>query len=129
MLGLLVAASEAIRLDLSWLTVVVGTAIPLLTAAVTKAFADSRLKAGVTLALSILAGAGSYLIDHNGSAEWSDLFANIGSTYSAAILTYIGLWRPTGAAPAIAAATMDTGLGHNDLDRPSNTGDITRYLD
>lgn len=117
-----------VKLDISWLTFVAGTVIPLLTALVTKARASSRLKSLVTLALSVLGGAVTYLLDNNGTVQAQALISNVVTTYLAAGVTYNNLWKPTGIAPALAATSAESGIGVavEDPDAPKR---ISTYLD
>lgn len=102
---------DQIVLNLSVLNFVAASLIPLATALITKARADSRVKSLCTLALTVIAGTVGYLIEKEGKTDVTDLMSVIIATYLTASVTYSNLWKPTGVAPKLTELTPNTGIG------------------
>jgi hypothetical protein len=96
----------------AWLVSILGgTAVPVLTGLATKLQATPGKKAIIGLALSALVAVLAMIANGNGTfivAEAVTLFA---STFVAHVTTYYGLWKPVGggAAPG-AKATSEIGV-------------------
>lgn len=99
------------HLDVGILTFIVGTAIPILTALITKARASSAVKAVVTLTLAVIAAAIQLAIEVNGVVNLRSFLANLAVTWIIAIATYYGLLKPTGVTGKVAQVAPDTGIG------------------
>ncbi len=113
MLSLLAEAAgveQKVRLDVSFLTVIVGVLIPLLTALITKANASSAVKAITTLGLTLLATAIQGIIDANGVVNGKQWLMTFAVTYATAILSYYGFTKHVGT-PAAANVAPNNGLG------------------
>lgn len=101
------------QLSMETLTLVqflVGVAIPLLVGLVTKARASSAVKGVANTLLSVIAGALTVMIDHGAHFD-----AHLGIAaffvFLASTTSYKTLWKPTGVAAAIQAATANVGVG------------------
>lgn len=91
---------------------IIGTFIPLVTAAITKWHAPAHLRAILTAGLAASAGAltgalGSGQLD---GQHWQYIVATAFAAWSAAVVADFGLWRSTGAAPALAWKTRSFGF-------------------
>jgi len=76
-------------------TVIASLVIPLLTGLVTKSSASDKVKAGVALALSILAGAFVTAVQPDGTAVISQsLIQNTFLTLVMQVGTYLGIYKP-----------------------------------
>lgn len=114
MLALMALAHTQTTITLDAITVafIVGVIIPPITAFLTKQAAHPGLKGFVTMLLSGVAGTVAVLTTNAGHAiTVRELVLAIGSAWGLAVMSYLGLWRPTGAAPAIARATPQFGIG------------------
>lgn len=89
----------------------VGAAVPLLVGLVTKWKASARLKAIFNLGLSAIAGAVATAIQSKGSVDATQWFVGIGTTWGISILSYYGLWKPTGTAQTVESKTANIGVG------------------
>lgn len=110
---------EVIQVDVTVLTFLAGTIVPLLTAVITKLRAPSHLKSIVNLAISALAGVVAYGIAHEGAFDVMGLVSAGVTTYLASGVSYQNLWKPTGAALAVQKATAGIGLGAQPEDPPA----------
>ena len=119
--------------DTTNLVRLLGLAIPLLTAVLTKRFAGSRLKSIVTVALTTLtAVVASFAGDADGRG-WNEFAAAYFNTFVAGIAAYYGFYKPAGVTDGIARATSKFGLGSNPdghrvgpLDDHGNSGSSAR---
>jgi hydrogenase maturation factor len=113
---LLVLLSEAstveqkVHLDVGFLTVIVGTLIPIITALITKANASSAVKALTTLTLTVIAAGIQLIIEANGVVNLRTFLANFAVTYIVAVASYYGLTKHVGT-PAVAAVSPNNGIG------------------
>lgn len=112
---------DLIQVDVTLLTFLAGSLIPLLTAVVTKWRASSRLKAIVNLSLSVLAGVVAYLVGVEGETTVLGLLAAATTTYLASGTTYSNLWKPTGATSVLQQVTQDIGIGSPHMEDPNGT--------
>lgn len=112
-----------IHANLALVSFAVGTVIPLLVALLTKLNASGKVKGVLNLVLSVLGGALTYLLDHSGSASYVQLLNAVVLTYLASGVSYTNLWKPVGAAPAVAMLAPDKGLG-KPVAQPEVPGDI-----
>lgn len=83
-----------ITVDAYWLSLVVGTLLPMATALITNRIASSAYKAWVLLGLAVLSGFGSSVVENGGSFELYSSIANITLSYAIAVLSHFGLWKP-----------------------------------
>jgi len=124
---LLTQAAQDAANDPNWLQLgdatntvrILGFLIPVLTALVTKAVTSSGTKAVVTLVSSALLGATAYLVTKDGGYDWEGFVNSFMNAFLPAIAAYYGLWKPTGVAGTVAAATRGFGIGKPALE----TGD------
>lgn len=91
---------------------IIGLLIPILTALVTKHVAAQGLKAVTTTVLSAITAAAAVLVAADGhSFAWQAFVNAFINTFVPAIALYYGLWKPTGLAGSVAAATKNFGIG------------------
>lgn len=91
------------------ISVLTGVIIPLLVGVLTKMNAASAVKSICNAGLSAL---GSVLATMQLDAwSWKWFVISWMSTFTVSIASYYGLWKPTGAAPAVQNATANVGLG------------------
>lgn len=100
-----------IEVDVTVLTFVAGSILPLLTGLLTKLKASSKVKSLMNLGLSLVGGAVAYLVAHNGQADFQSLFMAVGTVYLASGTSYNNLWKPTGVAERVQNATANIGVG------------------
>ncbi len=81
-----------------WLTFIVGTVLPALTALVSRRFSASAVKALVLLALSTVTGALTTLgVDgHGGHLHPRTFLIGLAVAYITAVVSHFGLLKPTG---------------------------------
>jgi hypothetical protein len=116
---LLLAADPAPADQVDWLNLsdptsvvrIIGLLIPILTALVTKHVASQGLKSVVTLVLSAVTAAVAVLVSADGGFAWQAFVNAFINAFVPAIAIYYGLWKPTGVAGSVAAATKTFGLG------------------
>ncbi|HEY5024717.1 MAG TPA: hypothetical protein VII76_07055 [Acidimicrobiales bacterium] len=99
--------------ETSLLAIAIGVVIPGLTALLAKLNASAQVKVLLTALLAGIAGglAGAYAHPPVGLGQWVPILESIASAWGSAIASYFGLWKPTGAAPAVAQATARFGFG------------------
>lgn len=91
-------------------SLITGVLIPLLVAALAKAHASSSVKAVLNLGLSAIAGTvGTLLLQSH--ANWQAWLLSVAMTWGTSIVSYYGLHKPTGTAPAVSSATSSVGIG------------------
>lgn len=99
-----------LTVDVAFLTILVGTALPILVGIVTKASASSKLKSTLLALFSAIGGVAVIAIEQDGLIEKDTLIA-AAVTFVTAAATYYGFWKPSGVAPAVQNRTADVGLG------------------
>lgn len=107
-------------MDIDWLSLneannlvrILGVAIPILTALLTRTQASRALKAVVTLVASVLLGTLGYLVGADGGYDWGGFTNSFLNAFVPAIAAYYGLWKPTGVTASVSAATARFGLGN-----------------
>jgi hypothetical protein len=108
----LVTTNPIFSLDVLNVARLLGVLVPLLVALITKRFASSAVKSIANLVLSAVAGvvapiiAGDKLPNSIG-----EVFNAILNAFIVSIVAYYGLFKPTGAADAVASSTAGFGLG------------------
>lgn len=102
---------QKVHLDVSYLTVILTVALPLLTGIVTKASASPRVKAITLLTLTLIATAIQQLIEVNGVVNLKTFLANFFVTWVVAMGVYLGFLKPTGAAAKAQNVAPNTGIG------------------
>ena len=95
--------------DLTLITIVSGTLIPILVALVAKLNASSGLKAILNFGFSAIAAA--IALENEASFNWRSFAINFALTYLVSIATYYGLWKPTGVTGTVQEKTADVGVG------------------
>lgn len=113
MLAVLVYAATVLKVNATALNFIVGAIIPLAVALLAKWHASATLKAILNLGLSAVGGAVVTLAAAGGQTDdlWTWVL-NIGITWLMSIVSYYGLWKPTGTAPALGTATAQVGIGN-----------------
>lgn len=97
----------------AFFALLLGTLVPGLVALITKTHASSKLKAVLSAFLSAISGAVSGYIASvpAGEARWTQVGFSVLLAVVAAASTYLGLWKPSGASPAMARWLPNFGLG------------------
>lgn len=110
-----VAASDVFAIDVISVARLLGLAVPLLVALITKRWASQGLKAILNLVLAAVSGAIAPVLAGNGGPDSiGELFNLILNSFITSIVVYYGLYKPTGVSAAFADATARVGLGSND---------------
>jgi hypothetical protein len=105
------ATATTIQLNPEWLSLAVGSVIPLLVGLVSKATLAKPIKAILNGLLSAIAGAAATALASGGSVQWQSYVITIITTWIASIATYYGFWKPSGVTPTISEATSHFGIG------------------
>jgi hypothetical protein len=109
---LLAAVHDTVlKLDPRLLQIGSGILIPLVVGFITKVHAPKWLKAVLNLVLSAIAGALSTALASNGNVLLSTWALGIIQTFVTSIVSYYGLWKPSGAAAAVQGVAPDSGIG------------------
>lgn len=103
--------NTVIEVDVAALAMVAGTIIPLLTGLLTKLQASSRVKAVVAFVLSIAAGVVTELQMGEGKSTVAALVVAGLAAYTTSGVSYTNLWKPIGAAEAVANVIPLRGIG------------------
>jgi hypothetical protein len=104
-------------IDLSWVTLLLGVVLPLLTGLATARFAHPGVKAGVLAALSAAGGLVSELYDVGGelgAVDWSAAGADAVAVFLIGVGLHFGLLKPagvTGADGVVQTGPLSGGLG------------------
>lgn len=95
------------------LAVAIGVVIPLLVSLITKLNASAKLKSMLSAVLAAIASgiSGALATPPQGTGQWEQVGISVAIAIGSAVLSYLGLWKPTGAAAAIDRATPNFGLG------------------
>ena len=101
---------HVVIISASWLSLMSGAIIPLLTGLVTKKMASSAVKSICTAVLSTVAGIVS-AAQLEGSIKLETAITNILIAFITAISLYYGLYRPTTAADKVQNIAPNAGLG------------------
>lgn len=86
-----------------------GVLVPILVALVAKLRASSGLKGLLNAALAGVAGAIGAAAAAGGW-DWTTFGISWLQAFAVSIAAYYGVWKPTGAAPAVASATATVGV-------------------
>jgi hypothetical protein len=100
-----------VNVDPFLLSLLTGTLLPLVVGVVTKTEASPKLKAVVLAALAALSGYLVNVVSDTGVVEWEPVVTAMLTAAVAAWSGYQSLWKPTGVAPAVQAATAGVGIG------------------
>ncbi len=103
--------SSVLNLDIPTLNLIFGVVIPLLVGLVTRLNASGGVKAVLNAGLSALAGVVSVWIELDGSLVLKTALISFLSTWGISILTYYGLYKPTGVTASLQSATARFGIG------------------
>ena len=95
--------------DLTLITIITGTLVPILVALVSKLNASAAVKAILNFGFSAVVAA--IALEHEADWNWKSFAVNFALTYLVSIATYYGLWKPTGVTGSVAAKTADVGVG------------------
>ena len=104
-------AANLATLNVGVLTFIVATAIPILTALLTKSSASSSVKSVLTLTLALVATAIQRIITANGVVNLKTAASTFVVTYIIAIATYYGLLKPTGVTGGVNKASARFCIG------------------
>lgn len=107
-----------------WLTFIIGVVLPAIVALVTKRFADSAVKAGVLVFLSVLGGIAAQVQAAGGEFDLAETAVAVLMTFVTAVAVHFGLLKPinvTGENGVIARA-VPGGIG-SDVRARENTPD------
>ena len=102
---------EIIQLDVTVVTFVLGSLVPLVVALATKLNASSSVKAVVNVVVSVTVGVCGFLLAHDGATTPLALVGAVITAYLGSGVSYQHFWKPTGVAPAIQASTANVGIG------------------
>ena len=91
-----------------------GAAVPLLVGVLAKTNASSTIKALLNFGLSAIAGAVATAVQAGNGVNVGDFIVGIGTTWFLSIISYYGMWRPTGASETVQSATANIGIGAPD---------------
>lgn len=122
--------SFAVLVSVGSVTLVIAVLVPLLTALTTKLFADARIKALVNLALSAVVAVLGSLAAVDGFVDLNPrlVLVNFFAAWGTSVVSYYGLWRPTGVADRVGEATENFGLGQTYAQRYSLTQELLDEL-
>lgn len=92
------------------LSILTGIVVPLLVAVVVKIDAPPAVKA---ITNGLLAAVAAWLANVIPGApiSWKTAITTIGIAWASSVVSYFGLWKPTGTTDGIAAATSNFGIG------------------
>lgn len=101
-----------VLLDAQTISLLCGVVIPLLVGVLSKVNASSGLKAVLNALLSALAGALATFTQTglSNGVDWKTLIISILSVWIVSVATYYGVYKPTGVAGSVIAATSRFGL-------------------
>lgn len=102
---------KTLTLDVSYLTFISSSALPLVTGFVTKCAASSRVKHATLAVLAILAGLVQALIAKHGVIEWHSFVDNTVVSYVVAVTLHTTAFKTTGLTEKIAQAAPNFGIG------------------
>lgn len=103
---LLIVAALPVKLDphnLIWISGVVGFLLPHAIALLNQTHWSAKLKSIVAFCCCLIAAIATTWI--KGDLNFTDVVASAGTIFVVARSSYAGLWKPTGIAPTIEAAT------------------------
>lgn len=103
--------TSALIVDISTITILVGTLIPVLVALVTKKVANSGLKGALNATLSVATGVLNVLVANGGMADVTAMVNAALLAFTASIVTYYGLLKPTGITGKVQDSTASFGIG------------------
>jgi hypothetical protein len=105
--------TTSVLIDAQTISLLCGVVIPLLVGVLSKINASDGLKATINALLSALAGALATFSQTGLSdgVEWKTLVVSILSVWVVSVATYYGVYKPTGVAGTLAAATPKFGFG------------------
>lgn len=99
--------------DLSAATVssLLALFLPLVVALLTKYDVAPTVRIWVNMFLSAAAGAVGTLVASDGGFAWLTFILSSVAAFLTSALTYMAVWKPTGAAQSVAAKTENVGVG------------------
>lgn len=102
--------NDPVMIDIQWISIIIGTLIPILVGFLTKLDAPAGLKAVVNAFISAVSGALVTILENGGAFVPREALVAIGSTWVVSIATYYGLWKPTGVSERVQSSTASFGL-------------------
>lgn len=114
--------TQTVTIDDYWLTFLIGTVLPVLTALVTKRFAPGWWKGAVLVLLSVIAGWLTSLQATDGSFEVKAAITSIFMSFTTAVTLHYGLLKQLNVTgdEGIVAKTLSVGVGPVDEAKTSN---------
>lgn len=102
---------KVLEVDVTVITFIMGSIIPLVVGMLTKLKASSAVKAVVNVGLSVVTGVCSVLIAHDGKLTWQTLVSGVFTTLFSSGFTYSHVWKPTGVVEKVQQIAPDSGVG------------------
>ncbi len=93
----------------------IGLLVPVVVAIVSKRVASAGLKGVLNLLLSAVAGSVAYLVTEMGTYDLAGFLGATLNTFIVSIVSYYGLYKPTGITDNVNSATANFGFGGPDL--------------
>lgn len=115
-----------LAVDVGALKFVAGTVVPLLVGLLAKRNASASVKAILNLGLSAIAGALATVIQANGHLDVGAFVTGMGVTWLTSIVSYYGLWKPTGTADRVQELAPNVGIGKPDVSAGTVTADVVK---
>ncbi len=97
-------------IDETTLSILLGVALPVLVALLTKVHASSRTKAVLNAGLAAVAGALALVVP-GATIDLKALLVSVGIAWASSMVTYLGIYKPSGATDAVQWRTGSFGLG------------------
>lgn len=97
--------------DPALLTRLIGIAVPLLVALLSKKVSSGGLKATLNVALSAIGGSVAYLTSAEGDLDFAGYVNAVLNTFTTGIIAYYGFLKPTGISDTITEKTAGFGIG------------------
>lgn len=116
-----VLMEKVLEVDVTTITFITGSIIPLVVGMLTKLKASSVVKAGVNIALSVVSGVCAVLIAHDGRLTWQTLVTGVFTTLVSSGLTYNNIWKPLGVAAKVQKLAPEAGIG-KPVEQPPGSG-------
>lgn len=102
--------SDPVTFDVSYISALVGVAIPLLVGLLTKLDAPSGVKAAANALLSAFAGVATQVVEAGGTFIPGEAVASVVLTWVVSVATYYGLWKPTKTSEVVQVKTANFGV-------------------
>ena len=100
-----------IELDVELLTILSGVVIPLVVGLVTKKATSASFKLVVNMTASAVIGGITTAISTGGAVELRKWVVGMVVTWAMSLMSYYGLWKPSGVAGIVQDVAPEMGLG------------------